>query len=97
MILWDHPRLCGDYKRWKEIETESQGSPPPVRGLQCSHSSTSYVSRITPACAGTTHGSKKLKEGDQDHPRLCGDYVKVYNQLLKMIGSPPPVRGLHGF
>ena len=30
----------------------------------------------------------------KDHPRLCGDYGLLYMIQKKLLGSPPPVRGL---
>ena len=48
---------------------------------------------ITPAYAGK---STKWISGQpllQDHPRLCGEKQRKPGQMLRMQGSPPPMRG----
>ena len=51
---WDHPRMCGDYLRKTSLGRGRKGSPPHVRGLPQAGQGRSQISRITPACAGTT-------------------------------------------
>ena len=72
------------------------GSPPPVRGLLASSSVSASMSRITPACAGTTLKFLIFVPIFRDHPRLCGDYQNVPIVIDFSRGSPPPVRGLLG-
>ena len=51
----DHPRMCGDH--WGEaVEPKTiTGSPPHVRGPRRPCADAYPLSRITPACAGTTN------------------------------------------
>ena len=91
--LEDHPRLCGEKDSRPIYLTNSQGSPPPMRG-KVSHCATGKISkRITPAYAGKSLGVGVLWIHDEDHPRLCGEKQsdKMLRQCLE--GSPPPMRG----
>ena len=49
--------------------------------------------RITPAYAGKSVCTHCLTYCRGDHPRLCGEKVKILQFLLKVRGSPPPMRG----
>ena len=50
----DHPRLCGDHFVLNRKKSQTRGSPPPVRGPPDAEINFFNVTRITPACAGTT-------------------------------------------
>ena len=93
-IVKDHPRLCGDYLIRFLVEIPQLGSPPLVRGLLFLIVASSPLTRITPACAGTTIFSPFFFSSFQDHPRLCGDYPAVKFTKTIIQGSPPLVRGL---
>ena len=72
----DHPRVCGNYVNAWDLVRLHKGSPPRVRELQTKVAPTKTYERITPACAGITgHGSHGQTE-HQDHPRVCGNYIK---------------------
>ena len=51
------------------------------------------VAGITPAYAGKSFAEWIDEQGEEDHPRLCGE--KSFRQHSKKyrIGSPPPMRG----
>ena len=49
--------------------------------------------RITPAYAGNTIGGMVSSDGDQDHPRICGEHKEFTLQIDKYLGSPPHMRG----
>ena len=51
--------------------------------------------RITPACAGKTHGADMKRACGKDHPRVCGENITyaIIRRVTK--GSPPRVRGKH--
>ena len=49
--------------------------------------------RITPAYAGKRLEDTFCTDTSWDHPRLCGEKVKILQFLLKVRGSPPPMRG----
>ena len=49
--------------------------------------------RITPAYAGKSRRQGRKQLCTQDHPRLCGEKADMVRRMLKMGGSPPPMRG----
>ncbi len=48
---------------------------------------------ITPAYAGKRSGNHADQVGNRDHPRLCGEKIKVFVLEVDVVGSPPPMRG----
>ena len=48
----DHPRVCGEKQRYAVIIQNTIGSPPRVRGEDCTSYNDATCIRITPACAG---------------------------------------------
>ena len=70
--------------------TPPRGGDDLLRGLgDC------YLSRTTPACAGTIRISRRRYPRCRDHPRVCGDNLNLQYKRRHQIGSPPPVRGRH--
>ena len=73
-VFWDHPRVCGNYRRtagrWRCVP----GSPPRVRELRNPCPSLTSLIGITPACAGITGGAGMSEQIKRDHPRVCGNY-----------------------
>ena len=49
--------------------------------------------RITPAYAGKSALNWAQMSTDEDHPRLCGEKVKICLFGNNSPGSPPPMRG----
>ena len=49
--------------------------------------------RITPAYAGKSHYPRRRRNGNEDHPRLCGEKNWEVLTWHKILGSPPPMRG----
>ena len=49
--------------------------------------------RITPAYAGKSRRSWRLKLHVKDHPRLCGEKPPALGTSQPVGGSPPPMRG----
>ena len=93
VILWDHPRLCGEKTILQVFTIPHMGSPPPMRGKEmpsrrqfCSH-------RITPAYAGKRNLLMTYSRQIKDHPRLCGEKHILMSYLCGIPGSPPPMRG----
>ena len=52
-----------------------------------------YISRITPADAGTSTSSEGMLSLMEDHPRGCGDKANLVMKLFFSVGSPPRMRG----
>ena len=49
--------------------------------------------RITPAYAGKSRYRGIDTTENRDHPRLCGEKIRLMYEGLAPIGSPPPMRG----
>ena len=64
-----------------------------MRGKDCLHLLSSFVRRITPACAGKRTTPKYPVMDDRDHPRMCGEKNIVRKASFDPQGSPPHVRG----
>ena len=69
----DHPRLCGEKFYLLLCLWLSHGSPPPMRGKECSGYPDRGKNGITPAYAGKSCFSSLTIPLVQDHPRLCGE------------------------
>ena len=55
VIMRDHPRLCGEKMRTKQLHLTQRGSPPPMRGKVPKIEDGIDFIRITPAYAGKSH------------------------------------------
>ena len=89
----DHPRVCGEQNSFMlpaEIDT---GSPPRVRGTVPAPDFIRLRYGITPACAGNSFLKLKRLAQLKDHPRVCGEQLKLIDEGAKPQGSPPRVRG----
>ena len=75
-ISWDHPRLCGEKKRWTRYAPAALGSPPPMRGKVQLQPYCTNEDGITPAYAGKRRSECLRSPGIRDHPRLCGEKTK---------------------
>ena len=52
-----------------------------------------HLSRITPACAGSTWEVVYQNEDYGDHPRMRGEHLIAKGTVDEKIGSPPHARG----
>ena len=91
----DHPRVCGNHSHSSCPEARLPGSPPRVREPLGEYFVSRLVTRITPACAGTTIYSPSHKTCPEDHPRVCGNHVAKILSRCDVRGSPPRVREPH--
>ena len=85
--------MCGEKMIFDNITTPGVGSPPRVRGKVNAYSICIYTLRITPACAGKSKITASKFYYFQDHPRVCGEKVKIKIIYINQLGSPPRVRG----
>ena len=69
------------------------GSPPPMRGKDFRKYHHQHLARITPAYAGKRYSKFKTLGAKRDHPRLCGEKAENCHNIVKIQGSPPPMRG----
>ena len=89
----DHPRACGENLSPELLPTESEGSPPRVRGKRKVVQGERDKLGITPARAGKTPRAFRFCHTYQDHPRACGENVSTTVADAITGGSPPRVRG----
>ena len=89
----DHPRVCGENRKFWTAVVAFVGSPPRVRGKLNILKLARQAIRITPACAGKTQYSSELLRRLSDHPRVCGENTYFLKGDLYERGSPPRVRG----
>ena len=89
----DHPRVCGEKGPVGCKKTCGEGSPPRVRGKVVRGMQQALRYRITPACAGKSLTIQKLSTLRKDHPRVCGEKLKIPCWIAPNVGSPPRVRG----
>ena len=73
--------------------TNTQGSPPRMRGKVAAWSSSCKKLGITPACAGKSRSQPRLPCIGRDHPRVCGEKESLTHIGALGKGSPPRVRG----
>ena len=93
----DHPRLCGEKRRFPSLGLPVVGSPPPMRGKAKTGDCDRIEGRITPAYAGKSFSSFVVYIITQDHPRLCGEKGSPSLYSRSSSGSPPPMRGKAAF
>ena len=89
----DHPRGCGEHDLRDRERGSGRGSSPRMRGARSGIVNAVSSGRIIPADAGSTSpttGTARLK---RDHPRGCGEHVKLRVCDMCMMGSSPRMRG----
>ena len=64
-----------------------------MRGKVILWDSFAAVSGITPAYAGKSSTSIRFGQYKKDHPRVCGEKQWLCRFLLRLLGSPPRMRG----
>ena len=69
----DHPRVCGEKKRFGMDDLYFKGSPPRVRGKAEVTFENFGKEGITPACAGKRLTAAAPNCLSRDHPRVCGE------------------------
>ena len=89
----DHPRVCGEHCARCRRTLTGWGSSPRMRGALSWHRVQRRVPGIIPAYAGSTGwwaGRKRLR---RDHPRVCGEHLRLRNRQYRRRGSSPRMRG----
>ena len=89
----DHPRACGE-KCWiLSSNTPLMGSPPRMRGKAFGLVLYKVEIGITSACAGKSKHKWAVSNFRWDHPRVCGEKLRIVEVGRVKEGSPPHVRG----
>ena len=73
----DHPRRCGENANPSPVHIPGKGSPPQVRGKLLGQLAGVAPPRITPAGAGKTRRAQGFLRKIQDHPRRCGENLRL--------------------
>ena len=81
----DRRRICES--------SPAPGSPPHARGRHGPGVPMRRGRRITPACAGKTHGGDRPLRQQEDHPRMRGEDSNGSMLPMSDGGSPPHARG----
>ena len=89
----DHPRMCGEHILRGLQFRGLQGSSPHVRGAPQDDLTTSIMTGIIPACAGSTCATPQTYNRQRDHPRMCGEHPLWLLEHDLNVGSSPHVRG----
>ena len=89
----DHPRLRGENNLLHLRLSILVGSPPLARGKRSRAQLANLAIRITPACAGKTQYQSNFPFDHKDHPRLRGENIVTFLDIIVKIGSPPLARG----
>ena len=85
--------MCGEHCRGDNPKALRIGSPPHVRGTLPADIVSTHIHGITPACAGNTEWRLSTGSAETDHPRMCGEHLKIALFQMSGPGSPPHVRG----
>ena len=93
VINQDHPRACGENSSSTFDIYREPGSPPRMRGKLIKSVCAICRLRITPADAGKTDREYRYRIPPEDHPRGCGENGITTLWTVKVIGSPPRMRG----
>ena len=89
----DHPRVCGEHRRFAVRWFGPQGSSPRMRGTQRAPNRFQKGSGIIPAYAGNTATNDYDFDTPRDHPRVCGEHrIRLCLDSVTW-GSSPRMRG----
>ena len=89
----DHPRVCGEHLRLQKARYRFRGSSPRMRGTLPSHCRPLNRRGIIPAYAGNTNVNVAQKFSSWDHPRVCGEHLRLQKARYRFRGSSPRMRG----
>ena len=85
--------MCGEKCQVLGLMTLTWGSPPHVRGKEEFACRDGSQVGITPACAGK---SSRLRSGMpvwEDHPRMCGEKLRLWIPYFQHFGITPACAG----
>ena len=92
-VHWDHPRVCGEKRKYHCRYARRLGSPPRMRGKTLELFGGAVVDGITPAYARKSICLALPITAPMDHPRVCGEKPGPLSAILDKPGSPPRMRG----
>ena len=89
----DYPRVCGEKPSTTSTDIHPAGSPPRVRGKTAQSKLGVSIYGITPAHAGKSGAPTLATAATGDHPRVCGEKLRIVEVGRVKEGSPPRMRG----
>ena len=89
----DHPRVCGEQRMNSSNTRRCMGSSPRVRGTELNKKPSAQRHGIIPACAGNRTHYCSVPFVSWDHPRVCGEQLRLSPVHARLWGSSPRVRG----
>ena len=89
----DHPRVCGEHLREVRAQFGQRGSSPRMRGTPYADGADLNQLGIIPAYAGNTVPSRPSARNPGDHPRVCGEHLRLQACGGVRRGSSPRMRG----
>ena len=89
----DHPRRCGENLFLQLKLGKKRGSPPQVRGKPIFAAVLCWRKWITPAGAGKTRCRRCIRVIRQDHPRRCGENIRMSVSVLLLPWITPAGAG----
>ena len=93
----DHPRVCGEKRKFILRTFSKLGSPPRMRGKDVHRLASKVSDGITPAYAGKSSVLFWCTRFGEDHPRVCGEKFTSRTPISSLCGSPPRMRGKAGY
>ena len=89
----DHPRVCGEHMANPENLIGHEGSSPRMRGARLAAGPSALAPGIIPAYAGSTVPQAGPRDARRDHPRVCGEHLRLTLMRPFSTGSSPRMRG----
>ena len=89
----DHPRVCGEHRKRRNVMPDATGSSPRMRGTPYTPYPTGRYTGIIPAYAGNTPCPTWFSRRLRDHPRVCGEHPCIRRRSAGTTGSSPRMRG----
>ena len=89
----NHPRVCGEHQMYGSLVGWDSGSSPRMRGTLIGCAGRIPSHGIIPAYAGNTQVVSKARCNVRDHPRVCGEHLRVSRIVFRELGSSPRMRG----
>ena len=77
----DHPRVCGEHSSPFQSRFSPAGSSPRVRGTLEYLPDGGWKTGIIPACAGNTCPCSPIRVSSGDHPRVCGEHIRMHRTI----------------
>ena len=91
--IGDHPRVCGEHRLPAITTNPTSGSSPRMRGTLLVTFRPFRQRGIIPAYAGNTPTRRLPPRDCRDHPRVCGEHIKLVHLRHIPQGSSPRMRG----